>query len=389
MEDYAQKFREEKTKDWNNFEQCTKDIIPLEGFFDSGFDNSFGRVNRDMVESLGEKMPPNYMVFFMFVHLKKFEYEYQPMEKVLWEIPFQYENTPFYFTVRKFGFYLMCGTEDLDLVKRLIRKINNAIKIVDRMIGPLLKEVVNKGDITFENQSSFLFQRYLYFKDKASESYVARGTEAGDIHEAISSLNHETKTKREGFFNTQAMLDAYFSYQEHLLILLLPFSKFDKEKENISKIIAGSWSEKFKRVLNVKDNKKSEQHYEKLHLIKEKYRNKYAHGGFEKENGSLYAQVNKLGFIPVRMDAYEHFSLMPVDDMDFNEICEVIDEFENYLVSDDEWSGAIKLIQSGLDIYFDDKSLETYQRVIRDENLLNEFIEYEFEILDRQNNMDW
>jgi len=385
MEDYAKKLREEKTKDWNNFEQCTKDIIPLQEF--TGY--SFGKVNKDMVASWGQKMPPNYMVFFMLVHLKKFDYEYQPMEKVLWEIPFQYENAAFYFTVRKSGFYLMSGTEDIDLIKRLLRRINNAIKIVDRMISPLLKEVVNKGDITFENQGGFLFQRYLYFKSKAYESYSTKDKEPKDIHEAISSLNHKMKTTREGFFNTQAMLDAYFSYQEHLLILLLPFSGFVKEKENISKIIAGNWSEKFKRVLNVKNNKKAEQHYEKLHLIKEKYRNKYAHGGFEKENGSLYAKVNKLGFIPVRMDAHEHFSFMPIDDMDFNEICGVIDEFENYLISAVEWSGAIKLIQSGLDIYFDDKHLETYQRVIRDDNLLHDFIEYELEMLDRQDNMDW
>lgn len=385
MEDYAQKFREEKTKDWNNFEQCTKDIIPPQGFTDK----KFRRVDKNTVALWGEKMPPNYMVFFMFVHLKKFDYVYQPIEKVLWEIPFQYENCLFYFTVRKFGFYLISGTENPDLIKRLLRKINNVIKIIDRMISPLLKEVVNKGDITFENQGGFLFQRYLYFKSKASESYATKDIESKDIHQVISNLNYQVKTKREGFFNTQAMLDAYFSYQEHLLILLLPFSEFDKEKENISKIIAGNWSEKFKRVLNVRNNKETEQYYEKLRLIKEKYRNKYAHGGFEKENGSLYAKVNKLGFIPVRMDAYDHFSLMPVDDIDFNEICEVIDEFENYLTSSEEWSGAIKLIQSGLDIYFDDKHLETYQKVVRDDKLLHEFIEYELTMLDRQANMDW
>ncbi|MED3994644.1 hypothetical protein P4647_08265 [Peribacillus frigoritolerans] len=385
MEDYAQRFQDEKAKDWKSFEQCTKDITPLKEVTD----NRFMIFDMNRAPSLGERIPPNYMVFFMFVHLKKFDYEYQPIEKVLWEIPFQYEEIPFYCTVEKFGYRLMSGTEDLDLIKRLLRKINSAIKIIDRMMKPLLKDVVNKGDITFENQSIFLFERYLYFKNKASELFATKNAVPGDINEAISNRNHQVKAKRDGFFNTQAMLDAYFSYQEHLLILLLPFSKFDKQKENISNIIAGNWSDKFKRVFNVHINQEAEQHYQKLRLIKEKYRNKYAHGGFEKENGSLYAKVNELGFIPVRMDAYDEFSLIPIDDINFNEICRVIGEFENYLISSEDWSGAFKLIQSGLDIYFDDKSLETYHKVVGDEKLLHEFLEHEFVMLDRQANMDW
>ncbi|MEM5649601.1 hypothetical protein AAHB57_17565 [Bacillus cereus] len=120
MEDYVTRFKKENIKQWNNFEKCTEGFtaIKLKGFEME----EVLTVDSLMADSLGIKLPQPYMVFFMLVYLKKFEYEYQPMEKVLWEVPFKYQGINFYFTVRKFGFRLISETNDVSIVKTLIKK---------------------------------------------------------------------------------------------------------------------------------------------------------------------------------------------------------------------------------------------------------------------------
>jgi hypothetical protein len=382
MVDYIKKFQEESPNLWHNFEQCTKEIHPNRDLINS----IFVKIDKYVASNLGVELPPSYMVFFMLVHLKKFPYEYQPIEKVLWEVHFKYQGIPFYFTERKFGFRLMAGTEDDKVIIALLKRISSAVKIVDRMIGPLLKEIVNKGDITFQNQIVFLTDRYKYFKNKASSLYdKSKNIESS----SNGSIIQHWQIVKECFYYTQAMLDAYFSYQEHLLVLLLPFCDIDKEKDSVSEFIYKDWSEKFNKVFNPNKDPEMMRHYDNLREIKEKLRNKYAHGGFEKKNGSLYAKVDGLGFIPVHMNRSNGFSLVSDLEFNFTEICRVIDEFEIYLSRSNNWSRPIKIIQSGLDIYFDEYHKEEYKEAIKSDEKLEEYIEYQLYLEDRYANMDW
>lgn len=386
MLDFSERFQNENSNLWNSFEHCTRELQPI----DQGYSGDVIRIDQYTAASLGVELPPSYMVFFMFAYLKKIDYKYKPMEKVLWEIPFQFRDKFFYFTVRKFGFRLISSTEDHEMIKTLIKKVNSAIKIVDRMMSPLLKEVVNKGDITFLNQSNFYHERYLYFKNKASKIYEKDiNEEKGITTGFFPSFHSKIQLEREGLFNTQAMLDAYFSYQEHLLILLFPFTDLDKQKYSVVELIGEDWSAKFNEVFSPSKHSDMMKHYVKLKSLKEFYRNKYAHGGFEKNNGSLYAKVDGLGFIPVQVNRTNHFSLIHLDDMGYKEICNIIDKFENYLSNSAQWSRPIKLIQSGLDIYFDDDHIHQYRSAIKSDENLESFIEYESELEARNTDMDW
>ncbi|WP_078557265.1 hypothetical protein [Bacillus alkalicellulosilyticus] len=383
---YKKRFKQENPKLWNNFEQCTKELRPVSS---NDIKGKFVRIDTHIATDLGIKFPPSYMVFFMLVHLKNCEYEYQPMEKVLWEIPFKYKETDFYFTVRKFGFRLMSGTTDETLIKSVINKINNGLKIVDQMINPLLKEIVNNGDITFPNQSTFLCDRYLYFKNKVSNLILLNNKEDNKEKKVAVNFNQDMQYKKEIFYNTQAMLESYFSFQEHLLILLLPFSEFNKENDSVTKIIAADWTVKFNVIFNPSRNPDLMKYFDSLRNLKERYRNKYAHGGFEKKDGSLYAKVEGLGFIPVRQEKSNHFSLIPITELDFNEICKIIDDFDNYLFFSKKWSRPIQLIKSGLDIYFDDTHVKQYREAVISDEKLQQFIEYQAMLEDRNINMDW
>ncbi len=76
--------------------------------------------------------------------------------------------------------------------------------------------------------------------------------------------------------------------------------------------------------------------FDKFQSIKEKHRNKFAHGGFDKKDGSLSAKVDGIGFIPVSITRQNHFSLINKNEETFMEICQVIEEFETYLLKDNE-----------------------------------------------------
>ncbi len=388
MEDYVARFKKENIKQWNNFEKCT------EGFTASkltGFEvEEVLKINNSMANKLGIKLPQQDMVFFMLVYLKGFDYEYQPMEKVLWEVTFKYQGINFCFTVRKFGFRLISETDDESIVKSLIKKINGALKIVDNLMSPVLKEIVNKGDITFSNESALLRDRYLYFKEKAHNLYNQNEYEV-ETTDKISYKHFHKKAQRnkEAFFYTQAMLDAYFSYQEHLMVLLLPFSDFDKNSESISIFIADTWTMKFTKVFKPSRKPEVMKYFDKLQSIKEKHRNKFAHGGFEKKDGSLLAKVDGVGFIPVSMTRQNHFSLINKNEETFMEVCQVIEQFETYLFKDNEWARAMRIIKSGMNMFFDDKSLTLYKNAIKSDESLEFFFRREAMLEQRYMDMDW
>ncbi|CAH2465087.1 hypothetical protein [Bacillus mycoides] len=388
MEDYVARFKKENIKQWNNFEKCTEGFtaIKLRGFEVK----EVLKVDRFMANKLEIKFPERYMVFFMLVHLKGFEYEYQPMEKVLWEVPFKYQGINFYFTVRKFGFRLISETDDESIVKSLIQKINGASKIVDNLMSSVLKENVNKGDITFSNESSLLRDRYLYFKEKAYNLYNQneREVETTNKHRYTNVFAKRQRNK-EAFFYTQAMLDAYFSFQEHLMVLLLPFSDFDKNSESISIFIADTWTSKFKKVFKPSRRPEVMKYFDKLQSIKEKHRNKFAHGGFEKKDGSLSVKVDGIGYIPVSMTQQNHFSLINKNEETFMEICQIIEQFETYLCTDNEWARAMKIIKSGMNIYFDDESLKEFKNAIKSDKNLEYFFIREEMLAQRYTDMDW
>lgn len=89
-----------------------------------------------------------------------------------------------------------------------------------------------------------------------------------------------------------AMIDAYFSRLEHFLVLALPFVGYKRDSDDLSQFIGSLWSDKFRRIFEIK-NKEVQQHYDVLVGIKEKYRNTFAHGGFEKMvSRSIFTLIN-------------------------------------------------------------------------------------------------
>ncbi|WP_430489370.1 hypothetical protein [Rossellomorea marisflavi] len=375
----------DQQKKFENFKMCTRDFesVRLEEIYSKDLYHS-------KVKQLDLTYIEPYMIYTIFVRLLEFNHTYKPMEKILFEIPFKYKNIYGVFSMDKFGLNLSITTNEEELLKDLFEKLNSAGKIAESLLKPFITEAIGNGEITIENQTGILRQRYLYFRKRVKEIYdEIEDNEDYPAGSIVGGLNRKINLEKEIIFNTQAMLDAYFSFQEHLLILLLPFTKIDYRAEPIPRIINSNWSDKFKKIFDINNNRNLLPYYEELKKLKE-IRNKYAHGGFEKEAGSLFAHIKGVGAIPIEVPSQpnEIFSFVLIRDVNYKEICEGIDKFEEYLYNS-EWKRAIKIVEFITDMRFDAEYISELKRAITSDGNLEYFLEKESYIYERTANMDW
>ncbi|HFJ9423033.1 TPA: hypothetical protein ACGW48_004551 [Bacillus paranthracis] len=396
MNEFVMKLKEMNPKAWEQFESCTSDFHKIENLSVEQM-SPWGYEERVTIEE-GE-LPLDYTVFLTLVYLKEYNYLHQPIEKVEWVIPFKFQGCSFSFSREKFGIRLRTETLNEEVAKQMLKRLNSAIKIMERLVSPIIEGLVKKGMFTLQNRFSILRERYLFFREKATASFGGaeqKLTEVKtpvDIEKTISGIfNHRIQTQKEGFFYTQAMLDAYFSFLEHFLVLLLPFSDFNKETDDVSIFIGYDWTKKYNRIFKPDKNRSMAKHYDELQSIKERFRNTYSHGGFEKQYASLFVQVGRLGSIPIQMSGFResvNFSFLPVKEPDFQEIAKVLDDFESCLKESNEWSKPMLVLDSGSDIHFDDKSIERYKKTMESDTELEAFFEYEAYMYEKYANMDW
>lgn len=103
---------------WTNFEMCTKDFQSVN--IESLNNKHLYSYN---VNSLDYEYIHHYMVYIIFAKFLKFEHRYKPVEKVLYEIPFQYKKHLCMFTLGKFGLKFHIDTDENDIIERIFKKL--------------------------------------------------------------------------------------------------------------------------------------------------------------------------------------------------------------------------------------------------------------------------
>ena len=188
------------------------------------------------------------------------------------------------------------------------------------------------------------------------------------------------------------MIDAYFSYLEHVMVLLVAFKEdFNPSSHNLNKFVYEDFTSKFNMVFEPQKNPTNMKYYNRLRDIKEKYRNTFAHGGFEKRGSPMFIHFPGVGAIPLTLSGFKDdfvYSVIPVEEEDYESICKAIDEFEEYL-NEELFGEEMEIIASCLDINFDSDSRKQYREVLRSTELLKEFIEYQSYRYDSAIIMDW
>jgi hypothetical protein len=337
------------------------------------------------------KALPPYSIFLALVTFSKFPY-YGRSEKIAWSLPVRFKGVPYLISHQKFGLKIhpanpAATNEELEAA--LIDRLLHAVRITDGLVKPFAEDQVRVGKVTIGNHGTLYRGKYEFFRAKAEECYEMPEQVAGE--DPLITINRKLKMDREGFFYASAALEAYFSYLEHLLVLVLAFCNFDPAKDNLVEFITSFWTEKFKRIFDLGSDNEAERIYHSLLQIKEKFRNPLSHGGFDRDATTLHFHVSGLGAVPMSLSRYAesiHFGFNPIEAVSFKEVCEVLDRAEEFFVTGPKRL-EMHCVMSGIDVAFNERSVQEYQKATESYAAAEAFIEYRLSEMDNAANMDW
>jgi hypothetical protein len=228
------------------------------------------------------------------------------------------------------------GVGDGGAAERLAQHVLDRLAAAERVVNkslllPQLSDQIRAGNVTITNQYAALHASYEYFREGAEQSYAGAGQRPATIVDAVAGRGAE-----EAWWNTLAMVSAYFSALEHVLIGCLPFTGFDPVTEDLTSLIQAKWNEKMKRVVSVNDPEAARQ-YAALRDIAERFRNTYSHGAFGRAGtASMSVYLPDVGEVPVSLGEFgvrPELLFVPAIKEDFDYICGVFDSCNDWLTN--------------------------------------------------------
>ena len=330
-----------------------------------------------------------------------------PAEKLRWLVPFNYFGSQCCFALQKFGLQLYIPAErnaksEHVTPKEIVDKLNRACRIVEkRILAPYVKQQLSQSHLTVMNHYLQLTMMYRHFRDVTSWHFdKAKETSTNDkgpqhciedrFPAAVDAWNQQADWTRIGFYNAVATIDAYFSRLEHLLVLALPCLRWTRSRDSLPEFIRLRWGEKFKRIFDVLSDRRAKQLYDQLRVTKERYRNTYAHGGFEKGGASFFVHVPGVGALPAPLSNIREsrvFDLFPITPSRFSAICELFDDVDAWLKLGLGW--VVTYAESGLNLACDDDSLDRLRQASESNVALEQLIDRWGWEADRHVNMDY
>ena len=280
-------------------------------------------------------------------------------DKVAWRYGFTVDGVPCMLASTKWGLrlHLDAAAGDADaaehLAQRVLDKLAAAQQVVNEsVLSPQLDGQIQAGNVTITNRYETLRGSYEYFREGAEQAYAGAGRLANrsGLADLIAGGGAQ-----EGWWNTLAMVSAYFSTLEHVLIGCLPFTSFDPANGNLKKALRDWWSDKMKRVVNVNDPEPA-RHFAALRDIAERFRNIYVHGAFGGGGKAvLSVHLPDVGAVPVTLGEFgvrPELLFVPAAKDDFDHICSVFDSCDEWLANGPLADG-YRWVLAGLDFRFD------------------------------------
>lgn len=219
-----------------------------------------------------------------------------PGEKVLWWIPFTYNDEWCQLALQKFGLRLYLRTSRSEDDARatqlqIAKQLRSSMRTVERVVQDAAPGLLGKGHATVKNQHLSLRRAYEYFRERAEnpiqieDERTEYEPEPGNpLVKSWSFKSGQAEMDLNSFHDMIAAINAYLSLLEHVLVLALAFCDFDPEVDNLTEVIGSRWGEKWDRILGRKA--KAELYRRRLFEVVERWRNPYSHGGFEKGHGA-------------------------------------------------------------------------------------------------------
>jgi len=323
-------------------------------------------------------------------------------EKLAWEYVFEFRGRTCSLALEKLGLRLYLGAEDdTDEVeeavqKEILSKLQAATKLLEKKLLPaIVGEGLSTNRVLVRNQAGSLRGMYMYFRRQAKSAHDGDGILAREYDEKhqgelVTPMFRFMAEREEGLYATVAMIMAYFSLLEHLLVFGLAATDFDPATGSLQGFIGERLLEKFKIIFPLDQDQTAQKYYERLHDAAERWRNPYSHGGFDKAGGALLISVPGIGAIPVMLsDIRTHptFHFLPERATSFDEVVSLFDELDEWLRHSKIWPG-IAWAESGLDLPFEANFLNDMRRAA-DAGEFDQFLATVSYQVEQAENMDW
>ncbi len=299
------------------------------------------------------------LILFGLRNLRDLE-SWGPGEKLRWGITATFGDIPFSVSLEKFGLrlYVPKGLA-ADVRDELVRRLQAAVKLSEAYLQDLARQQIDAGNVTIENQYRHFEGAYRFFREKAGVAYETappkpKITRRDKDGRPMGWSSEPWKPQIEGGYLAGAMVDAYFSRLEHLLVLVLPFLDFEPSVGALVRFVGLTWDEKWRKVFDVAGDNTAKLRYDQLRHIKETVRNPLSHGGFAKKGTSFFFHVDKIGALPALLTkhgrSFELF-ITRVPHGTYQELCSQLDDVDAFLAASTVAPG-VQYAQTGLDVAF-------------------------------------
>jgi hypothetical protein len=201
------------------------------------------------------------------------------------------------------GLYIGAAVGDGDaadgMAHRLLDRIAAAQKVVIKsVISPQMPGQIQAGNVMITNQYAVLRGGYDYFREGSQRAYAGDGRRSDEAPWIEVLIGHGSQ---EGWWNVLAMVSAYFSLFERILIGCLPFTSFDPQTEDLTRVIGGKWSDKLRHVANL-GNAETARQFAALRDIAERFHNTYSHGAFGSGGkAAMFVRLPGTGEVPAAL----------------------------------------------------------------------------------------
>lgn len=297
-------------------------------------------------------------------------------EKTVWTIFFLYRDIDCSFELKNIGLRLFLRSDQADkkslatAAEEIVTKTTSALLLLEQeSLIPGGLKLIKKGKFTMENQYVNMYAMYRYFRTQAQKIYAKINKKSREAKN-ISALFKETALmSQHGFYNSLAMMDAYFSSLEHLLVLVLPFTDPGPKPSQLFKILAMNWEEKFQLLFDIQQNATAGKHFDRLRTLRKKFHSFYAHGDIEKKDAHIYFHATEIGKTPVQLigTALEtDLDFLRLEKVAFEDACRLFDDVDQWLLTEKTRFG-VMFAQRGFRVSFDNKSRNLYLKAMESE----------------------
>ena len=351
----------------NELKELLKNIVPMKDNTKKPADNEIA-----VIDHKKNPLNPN-LLSYCFDNVLGFDVRYRIYEKVNYIIEFDYKGTYGYVAHRKLSFKMLVHR---DYESEIIDLFSKARNILSEHFLQCGKEVLASNHFTMENESYSFREKLGFFAERIE-----------DLHQ---NQQVTRKNRRELLYSIETYIDVFFSYLEHVLTLLYPFTPdFDQSKSYSTNYIHNprwTWDKKLEDV--GRGDQDISEFVDWLREIKEIYRNRNAHGMFSREL-KAYVQIDGFGRYPMYLG--KNYLQGFVDDYDtyldyekFVEIKELFDRLMETLRH--MYTIPMVFIDAGAPIPV--LTADLTRDISTKEEAEDAVMEYLYEI-DNQWNMDW